>query len=103
MTAYAYRIDGTYRVVAEPTCTVLGAESWPSHPWTITDPTVPTYQDCPRCGARRVRIPRALAAAAGRVAGHDRRAGHDPDWQEKHPHADRLAESERRRGRLPAS
>jgi len=36
------------------------SETWPSHPWTITDPSVPTYQDCPRCGARRIRVPTAL-------------------------------------------
>ena len=68
VTAYAYWIEGSYRIVVEPTCTVIGSETWRAHPWTVTDPTLPTYQDCPRCGARRVVIPEALAGAARRLS-----------------------------------
>lgn len=84
--SWVYWIDGAYRAVAEPTCTTrakfVGAggalietgETWPGHPWAITDPTLPTYQDCARCGLRRFRVPPALFAAIAGRPGHDRRA-----------------------------
>lgn len=71
--SFAYWIEDAYRFVAEPTCTtpplmdrdgniVAATESWPAHPW-VTDADVPTVQTCPRCGARRLRVPAALATS----------------------------------------
>jgi hypothetical protein len=75
--AWAYLMGGEYRVVAEPTCTIEGGESWPSHPWTRTDPKLTAYWHCPRCGARRLAIPLGFALVPSRPAPEPRWAGFD--------------------------
>ena len=53
--------DGSWSFREDFPCVAqTGGESWNGHPWTLSDPSLPTYQDCPRCGARRVRVPTAL-------------------------------------------
>lgn len=74
--AYWMGAEYGYRFVPEPPCVtppamdrdgniVAATETWPGHPW-IVNADVPSYQDCPRCGARRIRVPGALAAIVSR-------------------------------------
>lgn len=61
MSGAAYYLStGWVRGIDEPPCTWQG-ETWARHTWTPTDPHLPAYQDCSRCGLRRLLIAEAIA------------------------------------------
>jgi hypothetical protein len=70
----AYLIAGDWQLLLEePPCRPQRLEEWRGHPWAVTDPGLPFYQDCARCGLRRLLVPRALVAAANDEPHRDRR------------------------------